>query len=114
MFFTENPFRKIENDKNRSIDYYNNVCNSDGGTSLVVTEPIQLERSTEETYNQKSIKFTNITIQYKYEDLYDFDDESEKATKELENDPEIMKMIEIGHKEILENKKTSWKSIRNS
>lgn len=112
-FSQERILRKLENDRERSIDYYNFICKNDGGTSSasVVTMPIHLEKSVEKESYENKFKIINNwgKINYIYEDLYDLTDESDIATKELESDPEIMQMIELGQKEILENKKVPWR-----
>lgn len=109
----ERILQKLESDKDRSNDYYNFICKSDGGTSSVsvITMPVHLEKSIveKESHEDNYKIINNLKINYVQEDLYDFKDESDIATKELESDPEIMHMIELGQKEILENKKVLWR-----
>lgn len=115
MFHSEKfMLRKLENDRNRTIDYYNFVCKSDGGTSLVDEKIVHLDKSIERELHDYDYKFVNnYRINYIWSDLYDLVDENDIATIELENDPKMMEMIELGQKEILENKKIPWKKVLN-
>lgn len=104
----------MENDGERSIDYYSNVCRNDGGTSVVLS--IDIEEGTAPDIGLFNSLIRRSRTIYHYQDYFDLlDYESQIATNELTSNPAIMNKIIVGEQEIKEGKKISWRDVfRNS